>query len=179
MNRDSFVIEISSEQQDKISNIAVSMSEYSQDMSMGRIYIYEYDLVGFDEFRAGLMTEYNLKDVQQATWIKPRNPSKPVILTFKEKCLPEYIEIAGEQAKTKVYECISSPMCVKDASTLAIRRNTVRWILPFVAAVMELIIQVVTAAAISSSATIVMKTTLQSQTSALFTNMKRKSVSSK
>ena len=72
-------------------------------MSMGLIYIYEYDLVDFDEFRADLMTEYNLKDVQQATWIKPRNPSsKPVILTFKEKCLPEYIEIAGEQAKTKV-----------------------------------------------------------------------------
>ena len=30
------------------------------------IYIYEYDLVDFDEFRAGLMTENNLKDVQQA-----------------------------------------------------------------------------------------------------------------
>ena len=32
------------------------MSEYSQDMSMGLIYIYEYDLVYFDKFRAGLMT---------------------------------------------------------------------------------------------------------------------------
>ena len=57
MNRDSFVIEISSEQQsnkvrtiNKISNIAVSMFECSQDMSMGLIYIYEYDLFDFDEF---------------------------------------------------------------------------------------------------------------------------------
>ena len=125
------------------------------------------------------MTEYNLKDVQQATWIKPRNLSKPVILTFKEKCLPEYIEIAGEQAKTKVYEYISSPMmcqgcldfghtkiyCKRDI-TICGRCNgadrTSR-----------------DCRAISSSATIVMKTTLQSQTSALFTNMKRKSVSSK
>ena len=118
MNRDSFVIEISSEQQsnkvrtiNKISNIAISMSEYFQDMSMGLLYIYEYDLVDFGEFRAGLMTAYNLKDVQQATWIKPRNlSSKLLILTFKEKCLPEYIEISGEQAKTKVYEYISSPL---------------------------------------------------------------------
>ena len=83
MNRDSFVIEISSEQPsnkvraiNKIVNVAVYMPEYFQDINMGLIYIYEYDLVDF----------------------------KPFILTFKEKCLPEYIEIAGEQAKTKVYE---------------------------------------------------------------------------
>ena len=78
---------------------------------MGLIYVYEYDLDEFDEFRNGLIADYNLKDVQQVTWIKPRNPlSKPIILTFKEKQAPEYIEIAGEQAKTKIYEYISSPM---------------------------------------------------------------------
>ena len=32
--------------------------------------------------------------------------SKPIILTFKEKQAPEYIEIAGEQAKTHIYEYI-------------------------------------------------------------------------
>ena len=44
-------------------------------MSMGQIYIYEYDFVDFGEFWADLNTEYNLKDVQHATWIKPCNPS--------------------------------------------------------------------------------------------------------
>ena len=78
---------------------------------MGLIYVYEYDLSEFEEFKTGLMADYNMKDVQQAFWIKPRNPiSKPIILTIKEKTVPEYIEIAGEQAKTKVYEYISSPM---------------------------------------------------------------------
>ena len=57
------------------------------------------------------MADYNLKYVQQTFWIKPRNPiSKQIILTFKEKTVPEYIEIAGEQAKTKVYGYISAPM---------------------------------------------------------------------
>ena len=39
---------------------------YDQMWLVWLIYIYEYDLVDFDEFRAGLMTENNLKDVQQA-----------------------------------------------------------------------------------------------------------------
>ena len=106
----SFIIEISTEQQSnkmksitRINDSSVTIIEYFQNMSMGLIYVYEYYLSEFEEFKTGLMADYNLKGVQQAFWIKPRNPiSKPIILTFKEKTAPEYIEIAGEQAKTKV-----------------------------------------------------------------------------
>ena len=90
MDRKSFIIEVSNEQLskkmksiNKINDISVNIWEYFQNMTMGLIYVYEYDLNEFDEFRNGLIADYNLKDVQQATWIKPRNPlSKPIILTF-------------------------------------------------------------------------------------------------
>ena len=70
MDRNSFIIEVSNEQQSKklksiskFNNIPVNMCEYFQHMTMGFIYVYEYDLNEFDQFRNGLMADYNLKDV--------------------------------------------------------------------------------------------------------------------
>ena len=57
------------------------------------------------------MKEYNLSDVQKATWIKTKNiTSTPLLLTFKEKYPPIFFEIPGEQAKTKVFEKYRRPM---------------------------------------------------------------------
>ena len=57
----------------RINDSPVTISEYFQNMSMGLIYVYEYDLSEFEEFKTGWMADYNLKDVQLAFWIKPLN----------------------------------------------------------------------------------------------------------
>ena len=71
MSRNSFIIEISTEQQSnkmksipRINDSPVTISDYFQNISMGLIYVYEYDLSEFEEFKTGLMADYNLKDVQ-------------------------------------------------------------------------------------------------------------------
>ena len=70
-------------------------------------YINCEDITGFQE---GVKREFGLIKVQLASWIKPRNmPAKPLILTFN-RVLPEFIQIAREQGKTKVYPYIPSPL---------------------------------------------------------------------
>ena len=65
------------------------------------------DITGLQE---RLKQEFGLIKVQLASWIKPRNMrAKPFLLTFN-RVLPEFIQIAGEQGKTKVYPCIPSPL---------------------------------------------------------------------
>ena len=69
------------------------------------IYILHYDIPKIDEYRSELKKKYNFSDVQTATWIKTRNnTSTSLLLTFKEKEPPIFIEIPGEQAKIKVFE---------------------------------------------------------------------------
>ena len=77
----------------------------------GLVFIQEYDLTDFDHFKTGLMQEYSLSDVVRASWIKPCNPlvAQPLLLTFRQD-LPEYIDIPGEQSRTKVYEYLQKPM---------------------------------------------------------------------
>ena len=58
------------------------------------------------KFRSSLMEEYNLHDYVLLSWIKPRTLTKAVLITFKDCNIPEYIEIPGEQSKTKIYEYI-------------------------------------------------------------------------
>ena len=93
----------------------VTMTEFNNNKHKGLIYIYQHDLNGFEEFRSGLIEEHNLHDVVLASWIKPRTTfTKAVLITFKDGNIPEYIEIPGDQYKTKVYECISRPqICSK------------------------------------------------------------------
>ena len=52
--------------------------------------------------------------MKKATWIKTKNiTSTPLLLTFKEKEPPTFIQIPREQAKTKVYEYYQRPMSCK------------------------------------------------------------------
>ena len=119
--RSSFVIEVDSEKDSRailniktIHNIPIHISEHVQHNSaQGLIYIYEYDLKDFDTFRPAIIEKYNLNEAIQASWIKPRNPRAiPLLLTFKQ-CLPEYIDLPGEQSRTKVYEYLPKPMLCK------------------------------------------------------------------
>ena len=70
----------------------------------------DYDLTDFDQYKTGLMLEYSLSDIVRAFWIKPRNPlAQPLLLTFRQQDLPEYIDIPGEQSRTNVYEYLPKP----------------------------------------------------------------------
>ena len=67
------------------------------------IYIHDYNIPDIEDFGSELKKEFNLLDVKKATWIKTKNiNSTPLLLTFKEKEPSRFIEIPGEQAKTKV-----------------------------------------------------------------------------
>ena len=122
IGKDAFLIEINDKQQSRelidikeINGMPVTMTEYNNNKHKGLIYIYQYDLNEFEEFRSGLMEEYNLHGVVLASWSKPRTTyTKAVLITFKDVNISEYIKIPGEQSRTKVYEYISRPqICSK------------------------------------------------------------------
>ena len=69
--------------------------------SKGLIYIHECKIPVIDDYDSELKQGYNISDVQKATCIKTKNTtSTPLLLPFKEKELPRFIENPGEQAKT-------------------------------------------------------------------------------
>ena len=113
--KDLFLIEVYNEKQGEvvqriteIKKMPVKISEYNNA-------IYQYDLEEFKEFRVGLIKEHNLHEVVQASWIRPRIAiTKSLLITFKDSNIPEYLEIPGEQSRTKIYEYFSKPqICSK------------------------------------------------------------------
>ena len=76
----------------------------------GLVYIYNYSLADFPMFRSGLMQQHCLQEVIEPHWIKsrPNNRAKPLLLSFREE-LPLYIDIPGENMKSKVYEYKDRP----------------------------------------------------------------------
>ena len=78
----------------------------------GIIFVYEYAVTDFENFKSNLLKRLPISDATLAPWRKSRNPrATPIQLTFKNKEIPNYIKIAGEQALTKVYE--QKPMLCK------------------------------------------------------------------
>ena len=70
-----------------------------------------------------------MKDVQKSTSLKTKNLTpRPFLLTFEEKELPIFIEIPGEQAKTKANEfyenSISCKKCLTYGHTVKICRQS-------------------------------------------------------
>ena len=60
------------------------------------IYIHDYNIPDIEDYSRELKKEYNLLDVKKATWIKIKNIAfTPLLLTFKEKEPPIFIEIPG------------------------------------------------------------------------------------
>ena len=87
----------------------MTITEYNDNKYKGLIYIYQYNLDDFEEFKEGLK-EHNIFDATLVSWIKPRTPfTKAVLLTFRDYNMPEYIEIPGEQSKSKIYEYVTRP----------------------------------------------------------------------
>ena len=118
-----FVIQVSKKEEsialskiDEINGVRCSVTlNDSADIAKGLIYIYDYDMTDFDSFKAGLMQQRGLVNVEEAVWIKPRRGSnvKPLMLSFRI-AIPDYIDIPGERMRTKVYEYIKKPLlCIK------------------------------------------------------------------
>ena len=95
----------------KIMNYDVETSvNSSSDVEKGLIYIYGYDLSNFESFKKSLVSELNLVNVEEATWIKSRNNiALPLILSFQSE-IPEFVDIPGERIRTRVYEYKKRPL---------------------------------------------------------------------
>ena len=74
-------------------------------------YIEEYNRIDFAEYSKQLKIEFNLLDVQKATWIKTKNPkSTSLLISLKGKEPLRYLELIGEQTKSYVYEYNEKPI---------------------------------------------------------------------
>merc|ERR1719259_523039 len=120
-----FIIEINTEGQsrnilsiEKLNNVDVRITECTNiNQSKGLVYIYDYNVPDsdFKEYSTDLKKAFNLVHVQKAFWIKTKNnTATPLILTFREKEPPKFLNILGEQTKTKVYEYFDRPMMCQD-----------------------------------------------------------------
>ena len=73
--------------------------------------IQNFNKTNFLEYSEQLKKEFNPLDVQKTTWIKTKNPTYTSFLIALKKT--RYLDIPGEQAKTKVYEYYKRPMSCK------------------------------------------------------------------
>jgi len=116
-----FIIEVNNEAQSKtilsikkLNNVDVQITECTNiNQSKGLVYIYDYNVPDsdFEEYSTDLKEAFNLVHVQKAFWIKTKNiTATPLILTFREKEPPKFLNILGEKSKTKVYEYFERPM---------------------------------------------------------------------
>jgi len=80
----------------------------------GLIYIYNTEFEEIESFKKGLIERYHLQSVEEATWIKTRNPSTKVFLlsSYQDK-LPEYVRIISEATTSRVYPYQDSPLRCK------------------------------------------------------------------
>ena len=118
-NNTTFTVEVASREQSmhmqRIKDINGISTEISVNKSFntikGLVYVYGYNLSDFEAFKRGMIKQYGLQDVIEASWIKPRGNSnaKPLLLSFPKE-LPNYVDIPGEMMRTKVYEYKQRPM---------------------------------------------------------------------
>ena len=77
----------------------------------GIVYINDYDLSSFDDYKNELMKILPVSDITRAPWIKSKNNrATPLLLIFNKQDIPSYISIPGEAALTKVYQYKNKPL---------------------------------------------------------------------
>jgi len=82
--------------------------------SKGLVYINEYDLSEPEDFLADLKeNNYNIEEATVANFIKTKNDSKALLITFKQPNPPSYLDIPGEASECKVTPFIPKPMICK------------------------------------------------------------------
>ena len=79
------------------------------------IYVKEYNMIDFAGYKRGLMEQFGFGDVMEATWIKVKDDrTKPLLIHLSGSEMPSYIDLPGEQEKTRVYEYRERPkVCQK------------------------------------------------------------------
>ena len=71
-------------------------------------------MMNFERFKKRWIEGYGLANVIEAPWMKKNNSkSTPLILDFRGD-IPEFIEIPGEQAETRVGEFKKMPMLCRN-----------------------------------------------------------------
>lgn len=110
--KDTFVVEVEGRDgNDKMNQLAiindcpVEVEEGKDSFIKALVYVNEYNMSNCESYKGKLIELFNLKDVVEANWIKSKhNQTKPLLISFRGSAVPGYIDIPGEQAKTKVYE---------------------------------------------------------------------------
>lgn len=120
--KDGFMVEVANKKQsDKIRELkelsgqvcSVAESEFFN-VIKGLFYLRNIVIEDFNSFKAGLMQEYQLKDVISAHWIKPKKTShKAYIISTYQNSLPTHIRILGENTLAQVYPYHDSPLMCK------------------------------------------------------------------
>ena len=102
---------------EKLGDIPVEVgTSDSRNPEKGLIYIQGYDLLNYEPYTESLRKQHNLAKVEMASWIKTKNSNtRALLLSFKgETEMPEFIDIPGESARTRVYEYKRMPtLCGK------------------------------------------------------------------
>jgi len=102
---------------EKLGGIPVDVgTSDSRNPEKGLIYIQGYDLLHYEQYTESLRQQYNLAQVEMANWIKTKNSNtRALLLSFKgETEMPEFIDIPGESARTRVFEYKRMPtLCGK------------------------------------------------------------------
>lgn len=118
---DKFIVEIKNENESekmkklrRIDDLDVKVEVYTvYNDTKGVFYIHNKDIEDTVSFKEGLMEEYNLKEVTEATWIKGKEGSKAFIITTCQAELPNYLHVTGEFSLTKVFPYFDSPLQCK------------------------------------------------------------------
>ena len=102
---------------EKLGDIPVDVgTSDTRNPEKGLIYIQGYDLLHNEQYIESLRQQYNLAQVEMANWIKTKNSNtRALLLSFKgETEMPEFIDIPGESARTRVFEYKRMPtLCNK------------------------------------------------------------------
>ena len=116
---DTITVEVSSPAEAAKLNALTRVGEFevevkasdAQNLPRGIIFIEGYDMGEAEEYENELKKQHKLINVEQAHWIKSRNPA--LLLTFSRE-LPDYLDIPGEAKRTVVLEYKRQPnLCRK------------------------------------------------------------------
>lgn len=125
-NKSAFTVEVKDQLQSRKIKLLTNINEFPVTVSenlnygtqKGLIYVYEYNMTNFDKYKQGLLNKCGVQDAAVASWITPRSKqATPILVTLRGLVLPEFLDIPGEQAKTKIFEMKPKPMLCKKCQT--------------------------------------------------------------
>ena len=128
-----YTIEVSNSEQGNIlkehkyiGNLPANITENTKntESSKGIVYITEYNLTDFPTYKEQLIKRLPISDAILAPWRKTQNPrSTAVLITFKSRDAPQYVDIPGELAFTPVYVQKPRPMLCKKCLVIGHTEN--------------------------------------------------------